>query len=534
MRLHEVHPDSLLSPLTISPTESVEVQRIHEIVRPIVEVCKAKGLADDGIDADALGLAYTCCRLIGNVQEGRQDIGLLSSFRPVPLEYGRAVLRGDAVASENLASDLRADHSQSFAAHDLALFLNLSDGLGADEALAQLETLIPLALTRGDKDSVARKLAQVAGFTTLPNREKGRRLLLRVADPESRFVKLFDAEIALTEGSLGLCEQLLSQVDDDPDSAAGCLLADLRVAQQRYGESAELLDDIGRRSCEPSLLKRAARLAFSAKPCRLDLVMSSLEKAVTLLPLDQDINTNLAFAYVTLQAYPSAVPCFQRLRQAQPNDQTNLSNLARSLILANRPDEALAIYDELCVSQAPHLSAFVSRALLLSDLGRPQQAFRGLHSTRQAYWSEPGFVLAYMNLAYAANEESLAHEAFEQLWALRTSGKLPPNVLEPKTLDDAIELHNDVRQRRELLEKQLIGGKIPWLFAERLLNNVPYWGWRTRTQEIEWHVDTPGNRATFSIYTTNGYAVRATAARRLKSSNVPKRATPSSSISPHC
>ena len=46
---------------------------------------------------------------------------------------------------------------------------------------------------------------------------------------------------------------------------------------------------------------------------------------------------------------------------------------------------------------------------------------------------------------------------------------------------------------------------MPWVWAEQVSNNAIYWGWRTRTQEMDWIGDEPVNRAQFCIYATNGF-----------------------------
>ncbi len=186
----------------------------------------------------------------------------------------------------------------------------------------------------------------------------------------------------------------------------------------------------------------------------------------------------------------------------------HLSNLARSYVLANRPEEALEVYGSICAGDAIPLNVLCANLNYSADVGRPHDGFRSLDAQRHAHWDDVPFVLVYMNVAYCANEEG------EPKRLLNACGNFVPKAsfrrmsLEPKTTEDLIAFGKGAHDGREFCHQQLTGGKLPWLFVEHLLNNVPYWGWRIRTQEMQWYVDTPSNRAAYSVYATNGYAVR--------------------------
>src|SRR5690606_5867567 len=54
-------------------------------------------------------------------------------------------------------------------------------------------------------------------------------------------------------------------------------------------------------------------------------------------------------------------------------------------------------------------------------------------------------------------------------------------------------------------QEQLLRGQIPWLFADKLLNKVPYEAWTIRTQALIWESDYHVGAARHTIYATNAY-----------------------------
>ena len=64
------------------------------------------------------------------------------------------------------------------------------------------------------------------------------------------------------------------------------------------------------------------------------------------------------------------------------------------------------------------------------------------------------------------------------------------------------------QERTELLHTEMLKGRAPWIWAESVLGNALYWGWRTRTQVMPWIFDDPANRARFSVYATNAFHPR--------------------------
>jgi hypothetical protein len=98
------------------------------------------------------------------------------------------------------------------------------------------------------------------------------------------------------------------------------------------------------------------------------------------------------------------------------------------------------------------------------------------------------------------------------LLELRQEGKVPAELLQEGTLEDLLRQGKEFRARQESLFQAVISGRMPWLLAESALRNPASWAWALHTQELAWVSEEPLNRAAFSVYATNGFAVRQTSA----------------------
>lgn len=506
-RINAEYGRRALSILSAGPEEQAAIDVAFSKVQPIVEICKSRGNVETGLEADAVALAYTCCRLItGRLDKAREYIQLLRDQRPVNLEFARAVFRDDVDSPANLIDSLRSDYPNEFEAQDLAVALGVRQGCSPAEVLDRVEEMEHLVKTQEQRDKLGRSIIQACTASTVELHERANAIAERIVGKDHRAFQLLEVHEHLLNGNLEACEQILASLPQE-DHLAGQFRAQLLLKQGRHAEAAEALAVIGQRMSEPDILKEAARLAFEASPRRLDIVVQALEDALVLQPRDLVANYNLAFAYVDLQVFAKAAECLARLRELESDQVEHALNHAKCLELCNRPNEAIPIYDDVCRQPGAPLRAHLMRACLLCDLGKPRQGFQALHEIRDDHWEDYGFVFYYMETAYKANMDRLAFEGFEQLWRLRESGQAPPGVMEPRHFDELVKFGDAKRERRNFLHDQVLVGKLPWTFVERLLGTVPYLGWRARTQQVPWVFDDARNRASLAIYASNGYGV---------------------------
>mgnify|MGYP003647930193 CR=1 FL=1 len=506
-RLMESHDDSAFSILSITDDAAKDVKQVLACIAPIVDECHVRNDVKTGIEADAVGFAYSCYCLVGPFDKAQSNAELLRDHRPVHLEYANAVIRGDVEFDADTADRLRDDYANYFVARDMALSIDIQAGIEPNDVLARADELAKLANTLSEREKLARMVVQTATTPGHDVNDRARTITEQLVGSEHFLFRLLEAHRWFRDGNLEKYEQTLDTLEGEKDYLLDQFRAQLLIKRGKYTEAAETLESAGRYLSEPDLLKDAAGLALGAKSRRLDIAMRSLEAALVICPKDKKINLMLADVYIQLQGFASAAECFDRLRKIEPDETRHALNHAICCAKANQPIIALEIYDKLCGQPNAPINAHLGRALLLADIGKPAIAFSKLQDIRSQHWDEPAFVGNYMSLAYAANQDKLAHEGFQQLWDLRESGKIPPEFLQPKSLDDFIQFREDAQERRNFLLDQSLAGKMPWLFFENLLGNVPYWGWRIRTQPMSWFFDDARNRASFSIYSTNSYAV---------------------------
>lgn len=256
--------------------------------------------------------------------------------------------------------------------------------------------------------------------------------------------------------------------------------------------------------------------AATAVRCdRLQIAKELLHKLLSIQPTDQQTLRNAASVTLDLHDYGSAATHFEVLYGLQPKNTAYGLNYAGCLGLAGRYDESLSVFDELCRQDDPLLEALIGRAQVLLTLNRPSDAFATLDEVRADHWGSPEFLAEFTKVAHASDKDEIAGQAFNRLRQLHESGLVRGDLIRPMTLDDVIQHSREWKEHSDYLHRQVIIGRVPWLFVDQQLNNVSYWGWRMRTQPLEWVSDFPEQRATYTIYSTNGYSAVADKTGRL-------------------
>lgn len=499
--------EGTLSPVSLDERERPVAEESLEVVGLIANACLSAQRVTSGLEVAALSLSCGASRLLGKRRDGIAFVELLRGTRPVPIEFAEAAQRGDVEAPHGLASMLREDYPNLLEAHLLAIVLDIEQGaVTPAETLTRLKAAIPLATDDAARDHLARIVVQACAAADDTSSEDHETLCRQLVGAEHDYVKLIAADRWLKQGDVARAEECLAVAHDPSNALVRQVLARIRTRQERLSDASAILLELGKERADPDLLRRGAFLGLRATPPLVAEGIGGLELALQLEPDDVETLQLLASACLRHDLYEQAVGALRALSTAQPENDVWPYNLAVALAKLNEPLNAIAVFDALCAKAGASARAHAARATLLCSIGRPVEAFEKLNGVRAAYWDEPSYVGAYMATAYAANRDREANEAFLRVLALQKEGKAPPDILRPCTLDDLSEFATAEGERRRELQIGLLYGKWPWLAVDRCLRNPPYWGWRIRTQDLDWSNETREACAGLSIYATNSFA----------------------------
>lgn len=495
-----------LTPLSVSEIAKVKIARAKNVLTPLAAKCLSANRIENGVEADSVGFMYECCRLLNEQTQSRTYVKLLHARRPTHFGYAKAMIRGDIEYDAELPSQIREDYPGHFLAHDFALTLELHADSSPSDMLFKAEQLGRLGRTSDQKEKVARTIFQIATTLASNQIQKARDAAVRLVGENHYTVKSIDAYRWMRERDLEKFRAAVEEIDCD-DYLKDQFRAQLLAEDGQYAEAAGILLRSAKRVCEPGLLREAAMLARHAKPPRLDIALEALEAAVLVDERHPETNALLADVYLKLHLFIPAAECFARLRDRNDEDWSHAFNQAFCYVYANQSDDALEIFSELCERPGVPLKAHLARSTLLVNTGDPKSAMASLEAICKQFWETPEFLMAFMNVAYAAGDDKSANSSFQKLLQLRNAGLVPDTLLKSGSTDDLIQLGRQAKENRNFLLDQSLAGKAPWIFCERLLGNTAFWGWRIRTQPIRWIFDDARGRASHSIYSTNGFAV---------------------------
>lgn len=454
--------------LLLSGTAALEVVAHNTEGRPLTWDIHGDDRSLDGDDrdsddetdeswqtAEALSPAHADARLLarrGDYERAlaRFEEAIASSPGSAPLiaEYGhwlrRAGRRAEAEKTLRQALELdpesaparldsallareREDHQAALAAFEEALRLRpmhtptriayaeeLLDLKRGDEAIAALQP----ATETGSNDRRARALAAIGHAYAVTG---------RAAQAREAFEKAVERAPAAASlwarAALGLC-----QLDDEASAAEG-----LRYAQQAARlapESAYVADVVGRAYEHANLeteaynsYQRALKLDGDLRHPRQRLVRMALDRedfaaarraAQAFLerdPLRPDANFMIGLVEFKAGQLPEARQHFKAAIDASPNPYAeawfNLGLLERA---ANRPEDAIAAYQQAVAARPQYLAALNNLGLVFSDLDRHEEAEA---QYRRALEVNPRYTSAWVNLARAQaargrNDDALA------------------------------------------------------------------------------------------------------------------------------
>jgi tetratricopeptide (TPR) repeat protein len=432
----------------------------------------------------------------------------MNECHPVPLLLAQLTLRKICEPPQGLSGRLRVEHPNNFSAHILAAILDREVYGRQHAAFESLVELQKLAQDNGPDaiQQLCQALFETASAVDVAAIVRGRDIVDTMLGPMNRYRLYFDAVTSL--------------MNDRPKEALAVLDKDIRendaIWWQVAAKAHELSDDLAKasncwdRACQllphPEMLNRFAGLSIQQH--RYEDALRALKAATVQSPDDLGILEQLALTHTRLRQFAEAGAVFEQLARLQPDVRRFKINLALCQARSGDATSALASISSVVDVSDPDLNVISLRTEILKSLGRADEAFDSLRQLEKSHWEDSQFLILYMDTAYRAGQDELAHRAFQQILSLQHSGKLPEPVLHPMSLDDLKRMGTEKVRHRDTFYGEVVRGKLPWLFAEALLEMPAEHAWSKRTQSLRWLPDDLSSRGEWTVYATNSFSVQ--------------------------
>lgn len=500
-------PGRNILPRDLCESEKAAVQQVLKDLNPVLSPIITSGSVDSELATMAVKIGCQAHHLLGHHDEVATLSRLMLTRTPIPTDVARTVMSGYMSPPPDLPKRLREDHPDDLNASILAALVELQAG---DLTIAFEETkkLIPLAITNDQKEELFRLFQQIwhelDGDAATECQFIARPLI--VHNPKLQV--MFDAARALRAGDGALALDILDKAKTEDDIYWLQLKSSALMQQGHVAKAVETLKLAAHNTGDPMLLSQTADLAFNAK--MMNIAVDCYEKLVLAHPKNIVARGNLFSLYAFhLNDIEKAVAHGYALHEAEPENKIFTLNLAFCLSKLFLPKESLDLYNEACKDERPELRAILGRAELYLSIGDPDAACTSLKQFQDIHWDSPDFLLAVLNIAYAAGDEEFANEALIKLNELRSAELVDTSEFRLVHSDELIEFFKNsfkaTEDRKKRTHSEMLIGRMPWILEAQLSSDAIYWAWRQRTQDLNWIMDDPIIRASYTIYSTNGF-----------------------------
>lgn len=478
---------------------------VLETLEPLLASVSANRKIEGGLELEATEFAVYCAHILQDRQLLLKYATLLQKHTPVPLVIGELSLRKIIDCPTNLVTRLRLEHGGDFQPQMLAAVLERELFDHAVEAFDALVSLAEKASTNTEKEAVCVAIFETCGACPQDRIDKAIEIVTDLRPDDTKMARILRAFKFLATDSLDDAKREIEAVRDEADAvwwqayAYYCeRIEDHDGAQLAWQRAAELLP-------HPDVLRRSVQAALDRR--RLQSAVISLEKLLEIEPRDSHHLEALAWTLFQLGNYVRATEKFQCLVALAPEVAEHRMGLAQCLLRLAQVEPAIEALAPVCASEQAPFEALRIQCGMLESVGRPGESLRLLEAVAADHWDDPLFVMAYMKAAHAAGEERAAGRAFLRLTELRSEGRVPSELMREFTLEQLLAFGKERRSHRETMQKAVVAGRMPWLFAEDILGNACTWAWRLHTQELTWASEEPLTRAAYTIYASNGLTV---------------------------
>lgn len=507
--------ESLLATQEWAETDIELAKTVIGLLDPLLAAVRAVRRIDSELTLAAVTYATWCARIAGDQQLFAQCTNWLLRHEPIPLIVAELSLRGlIREVPAGLPNRLRVEHSGDFQASFLAAMVQRELFGQFQEAFEAFVELSTRDLTEDDKESICVALFETCSQCGPPQMDRALQIITSIRPEDVRLRTFLLVAKHVAEGNLTEAVTQLNSVRNESDGVWWQVQAQLH---EKLGE-----DEAAQRAWEkasdmfphPSVIRRSIKASIDRK--KYQSAVRELRKALQTEPTNEQHLKVLAWTLAQLNDHASAVPILSQLVEIAPSNDEYRQALAQSLARTARIGEAIQALRPVCEKEEPPIDALLLQSEFLGTNNEQAAAFRLLDSVAADHWDEPRFLLTYVKRGHAAGEDKLAHQAFARLIELRREGRVAPELLQERTLEQLLEYGKDYRARGDTLRQLMVAGRMPWLMAENALGNPAVWAWMLHTQNLTWVSEEPQNRAAFSVYASNGFASKNTPDGRMQ------------------
>jgi len=496
-------------PILAGDLLSAEKDGLRDVVatlEPTIHTVLGQERIDTEIEVESVEVALHAASLTGDHSTSVRLSQFLKTRTPVPISLSRFADEHVIPIPQDLANRLRQEHPDSFNAQASAVMLDVEQGTDPQQTLLTAKALMSLTVNEAQRESLARILNDIAQRIDQAALDDVDAIMSATLSPENRFRQLTFIDRLLRRDELDKASTELERLKDEQDPYWLQLYANYRLHLGDGRSAADYFAQASQVFPHPQLLRMAASLSLDVG--RLSIACTALERLISREPDAIPELKQLGLLYIRQKLSTKAAAVFSRLQNLQPKDPAHLNNYALSLWQSGDFLGALKAFELLCgkLDVIP-LSVILSKAELLRDLNRPNDAFDWLLKYKDAHWDDYRYVQIFMDMGFAAQREDLAHNAMMHLEALQTESKAPSHVLQRKTLDDLKEFIQKSQEASDSASKLLLDNRLPWLLCDKAQRRPAYLAWKIRTQPLNWLPDDPIARSNFTVYATNNFFV---------------------------
>ncbi|MBN2019675.1 MAG: tetratricopeptide repeat protein [Sedimentisphaerales bacterium] len=494
-----------------TPSDRNILKEVVESLSPIVEHIKADDRISNPIEYKALLKTITAITILGEAESLKTLASILRKYRPISLEYIRLVLSKLLPPDTDITRRIYEEYKNNLEADMLALVVEAELCDNAKEAFEKGKQLKIKVRSPSEKIELCGMLFQISQQIDAVAMKDANVITEELLGKNDTLTNVIAAAIQLRQGNIPSAKDILEKHRNEDNPQWLQVYSYCLFSENNYKDGLTYFSKAIDKFPSYEMYKVLGEAAFRAG--FIDKAILAFETILDATPSDKITRVKVAQLYLKANDYKGAEPHLKKLWEIDKGNMPYGINYAVCVAKQGRVDDAIEIYKSLCNRDKPPVEAIVAVAQLYQIKHQPQEGFKFINNYKDAFWDNPGFLMIYMNLGYAANQETAAHEAFVRALELQAAGKAPAEIIQTKTLDDLLQHHKQWTERTEMICKNILQGKFPWLTADNLLNHATLMGWAIRTQPIILFDDIV-SRASYTIYSTNGFHPREINGRR--------------------